>query len=76
MVLTLEYCIITLDLIATVKDLSLSLDQAIKIIPIIRYIGVVFSLTGSLSLGRYHFYFLMILKEAKVSKPPYLSHEI
>ena len=38
--------------------LSLSLEFAIEIIPIIPYIGVVFSFMGSLS-----FYFLMILKE-------------
>ena len=34
-----------------------------EIKPVVTYIGVVFSFTGSLSLDRYHFLFLMILKE-------------
>ena len=36
---------------------------ATEIIPIIPYIGIVFSFTGFIILDRYHFRFLMILKE-------------
>ena len=45
------------------NDEKLSLEFAIEITPIVPYIGVVFSSMESLSLDRYHFYFLMILKE-------------
>ena len=34
-----------------------------EILPIIPFVGVVFSFMGSLSLDHYHFYFLMVLKE-------------
>ena len=41
-------------------------DFAIEITPIICYIRVVFPFMGSLSLDRYRFYFLMILKETLI----------
>ena len=36
---------------------------AIEIMPIVPYVGVVFSFMGLLSLDRYHVYLLMILKK-------------
>ena len=56
------------------EKLSLSLKFAIEIISIIPFIGVVFPLMGSLSLDRYHFYFLIILKETLTSLP--LSNQV
>ena len=42
------------------------LMATIEIMPIIPYMGVVYSFMGSLSLDRYHFEFLMILKETLI----------
>ena len=39
------------------------MEFTVEIMPIILYIGVVLPFTGSLLLDRYHFDFLVILKE-------------
>ena len=45
------------------------LELAIEIMIVIPYIGVVFSCMGSLSLDRYNFHFMMIVKETLTFLP-------